>query len=198
MTLPLLQGGRWALINSVTKSELFAITISLAIKQFASINQINIFASIKTLIEEDMNVLKFKKLVESAKVPNKATSGSNGFDLTATSKEWHDEFQAYVYGTGVAVEIPKGYVGLLFPRSSVRKYALAMANCVGVIDSDYRGEMMATFRPTNPYQGKVYNVGDKCCQLVIVPAPEFEIKEVDELSDTERGTKGHGEADANK
>lgn len=193
IALPLLQG---ALINSVTKSELFDTTISLAIKQFASINQINIFASIKTLIEEDMNVLKFKKLVESAKVPNKATSGSNGFDLTATSKEWHDEFQAYVYGTGVAVEIPKGYVGLLFPRSSVRKYALSMANCVGVIDSDYRGEIMATFRPTNPYQGKVYNVGDKLCQLVIVPAPEFEIEEVDELSDTERGIKGHGEADA--
>ena len=60
---------------------------------------------------------------------------------------------------------------------------------------DYRGEIMTTFRPTNPYQGKVYNVGDKLCQLVIVPAPEFEIKEVDTLSDTERGTKGHGEAD---
>ena len=82
-----------------------------------------------------MNVLKFKKLVENAVIPNKATSGSNGFDLTATSKEWHDEFQAYVYGTGIAVEIPKGYVGLLLPRSSVRKYDLIMANCVGVIDS---------------------------------------------------------------
>lgn len=85
---------------------MFDTTVSLVIKQFASINQINIFASIKTLIEEDMNILKFKKLVKSAKVPNKATSGSNGFDLTATSKEWNDEFQAYVYGTGVAVEIP--------------------------------------------------------------------------------------------
>ena len=113
-------------------------------------------------------------------------------------KEWHDEFQTYVYGTGIAVEIPKGYVGLLFPRSSVRKYALSMSNCVGVIDSDYRGEIMATFRLTNPYQGKVYNVGDKCCQLIIVPAPEFEIEEVAELSDTERGTKGHGEADEHK
>ena len=145
-----------------------------------------------------MNILKFKKLVENAVVPNKATSGSNGFDLTATSKEYHDEWQAYVYGTGIAVEIPKGYVGLLFPRSSVRKYALSMSNCVGVIDSDYRGEIMATFRITNPYQGKVYNVGDKCCQLIIVPAPEFEIEEVAELSDTERGTKGHGEADEHK
>ena len=114
---------------------MFAIAISLAIEQFASINQINIFARIKTLIEEDMHVLKVKKLVERAKVPNKATSGSNGFDLTATSKEWHDEFQALVYGTGIAVEIPKGYVGLLLPRSSVRKYDLIMANCVGVIDS---------------------------------------------------------------
>lgn len=145
-----------------------------------------------------MNILKFKKLVENAVVPNKATSGSNGFDLTATSKEYHDEWQAYVYGTGIAVEIPKGYVGLLFPRSSVRKYALSMSNCVGVIDSDYRGEIMATFRLTNLYQGKVYNVGDKCCQLIIVPAPEFEIEEVAELSDTERGTKGHGEADEHK
>jgi len=175
---------------------LFNVTTNLDIKQFASTNQINIFASTKTLIEEDMNILKFKKLVKNAVVPNKATSGSNGFDLTATSKEWHDEFEAYVYGTGIAVEIPKGYVGLLLPRSSVRKYDLIMANCVGVIDSDYRGEIMATFRPTNPYQGKVYNVGDKLCQLVVVPAPEFKIEEVDTLSDTERGTKGHGEADA--
>ena len=175
---------------------MFNVTTNLDIKQFASTNQINIFASTKTLIEEDMNILKFKKLVKNAVVPNKATSGSNGFDLTATSKEWHDEFEAYVYGTGIAVEIPKGYVGLLLPRSSVRKYDLIMANCVGVIDSDYRGEIMATFRPTNPYQGKVYNVGDKLCQLVVVPAPEFKIEEVDTLSDTERGTKGHGEADA--
>lgn len=114
---------------------MFDVAINLTIKQFASINRINIFASIKTLIEEDMNVLKFKRLVENAVIPEKATSGSNGFDLTATSKEWVDEFQAYVYGTGIAVEIPKGYVGLLFPRSSVRKYALTMANCVGVIDS---------------------------------------------------------------
>lgn len=60
---------------------------------------------------------------------------------------------------------------------------------------DYRGEIMATFRLTIPYIGKVYNVGDKICQLVIVPAPEFELEEVDTLSDTERGTKGHGEAD---
>lgn len=63
---------------------------------------------------------------------------------------------------------------------------------------DYRGEVMATFRPTNPFQGKTYNIGDKLCQLIIVPAPEFELEEVDELSYTERGTKGHGEADNGK
>lgn len=63
---------------------------------------------------------------------------------------------------------------------------------------DYRGEIMATFKITNPCQRKaynVYNIGDKCCQLIIVPAPDFELKEVDTLSKTERGTKGHGEAD---
>lgn len=62
---------------------------------------------------------------------------------------------------------------------------------------DYRGEIMATFKPidpNDPFQ-KVYNIGDKCCQLIIVPAPDFELKEVDTLSKTERGTKGHGEAD---
>lgn len=63
---------------------------------------------------------------------------------------------------------------------------------------DYRGEIMATFRLTNPYGEKTYNVGDKLCQLIIVEAPEFELKEVDVLSNTERGTKGHGEADNGK
>lgn len=142
--------------------------------------------------------LKFKKLNEKAVLPNYATNGSAGLDLTATSREWNDKFQAYVYGVGLAVEIPQGYVGLLFPRSSVRKYTLALTNCVGVIDSDYRGEIMATFRLTSPYKPTIYNIGDKCCQLVIVPAPQFEVEEVNELSDTERGTKGHGEADEGK
>lgn len=79
--------------------------------------------------------VKFKKLVPEAKIPAYAKPGDAGLDLTATSKNWSDDFQCFIYGTGLAVEIPKGYVGLIFPRSSIRKYCLALTNCVGVIDS---------------------------------------------------------------
>ena len=91
--------------------------------------------------------VKFKKLVPEAKIPAYAKPGDAGLDLTATSKNWSDDFQCWIYGTGLAVEIPEGYVGLIFPRSSIRKYCLALTNCVGVIDSGYRGEIMCTFRP---------------------------------------------------
>lgn len=142
--------------------------------------------------------LKFKKLDKNAVLPNYATDGSAGLDLTATSMKYDDKLQRFIYGTGLAVEIPKGYVGLLFPRSSVRKYSLSLSNCVGVIDSDYRGEMMATFNTTQTGTGKIYDVGDKCVQLIIIAAPKFEVEEVEELTNTERGTKGHGEADNGK
>lgn len=79
--------------------------------------------------------VKFKKLVPEAKIPAYAKPGDAGLDLTATSKHWSDDFKCFVYGTGLAVEIPEGYVGLIFPRSSIRKYCLALTNCVGVIDS---------------------------------------------------------------
>ena len=79
--------------------------------------------------------VKFKKLVPEAKIPAYAKPGDAGLDLTATSKHWSDDFQCWIYGTGLAVEIPEGYVGLVFPRSSVRKYCLSLTNCVGVIDS---------------------------------------------------------------
>ena len=79
--------------------------------------------------------VKFKKLVETAKCPIKAHPTDAGADLTAVSREWNKEYGCWIYGTGIATEIPKGYVGLLFPRSSIRKYTLAQCNCIGVIDS---------------------------------------------------------------
>ena len=79
--------------------------------------------------------IKFKKLVESAKIPTKAHPSDAGADLTAVSREWNAEHSCWVYGTGIATEIPEGYVGLVFPRSSIRKYGLMQCNCVGVIDS---------------------------------------------------------------
>lgn len=136
--------------------------------------------------------VKFKKLNENAELPKYAKKGDAGLDLKATSREYSKEFECYVYGTGLAVEIPEGYVGLLFPRSSIRKYGVALTNCVGVVDSGYRGEIMLTFRPQSCGTVNNYKVGDKICQLIIMPYPLIKPIEATELSETERGENGHG------
>ena len=88
--------------------------------------------------------IHFKKLDSKAQKPKFGKPGDAGADLVATSREWRTSSQV-VYGTGLAVEIPEGMVGLVFPRSSIRNYDLEMTNSVGVIDSGYRGEIMVTF-----------------------------------------------------
>ena len=137
-----------------------------------------------------MKVL-FKKLVPEAQKPKFGKPGDAGADLVATVA-WATESQI-VYGTGLAVEIPEGMVGLVFPRSSVRNYALSMANSVGVIDSGYRGEIMVTFNiKTSHNTRELYKIGDRIAQLIIIPVPLVQYKEVDELSETQRGIDGHG------
>lgn len=134
--------------------------------------------------------VKFKKLCAEAVEPTKAHPTDAGADLTATSKKWDDEKQCWIYGTGIATEIPDGYVGLIFPRSSIRKYGLALSNSVGVIDSGYRGEIMCSFKPSGTCP--TYNIGDKVAQLIIMPYPEIIYTEVTELTETDRGEGGHG------
>jgi dUTP pyrophosphatase len=135
----------------------------------------------------------FKKLVPYAQKPKFGKPADAGADLVATSIDLSRDGQM-VYGTGLAVEIPEGMVGLVFPRSSVRNTTLSMANSVGVIDSGYRGEIMVTFNMKweQPGQKGVYEVGDRIAQLVIMPVPLTKYVEVDELSETERGIGGHG------
>lgn len=136
--------------------------------------------------------VKFKKLVPEAQPPKFGKPGDAGADLVATSVEERNDHQV-VYGTGLAVEIPEGMVGLIFPRSSIRNYELVLSNSVGVIDSGYRGEIMATFLKGKKHDpDKIYKVGDRIAQLVIMPVPVVRYTEVDELSDSERGTGGHG------
>ena len=141
--------------------------------------------------------VKIKKLTEKAVIPQYAKEGDAGLDLVATSKEYDNQGNV-VYGTGLTMEIPIGYVGLLFPRSSISKYTLNLTNSVGVIDSGYRGEVMCKLKPTAhfiqrdealPYE---YEIGDKIAQLIIMPYPSIEFEEVSELSDSERGTGGYG------
>lgn len=141
-------------------------------------------------------VVKIKKLVENAVIPEYSKPGDAGLDLTAVSKTV-DENNNIVYGTGLALEIPEGFVGLLFPRSSNSKTDLYLTNHVGVIDSGYRGEIMFKFRSvlcsSGQYVcGKDYKIGDRVGQLIIIPFPEVEFKEVQELSVTERNTEGYG------
>jgi dUTP pyrophosphatase len=134
--------------------------------------------------------IQFKKLVTNAITPRFGKPGDAGADLVATSLEERGD-QQVVYGTGLAVEIPEGMVGLVFPRSSVRNYDLVMSNSVGVIDSGYRGEIMVTFNIKNPWH-QIYDIGDRIAQLIIIPVPLVQYKQVDELSETERGKEGHG------
>ena len=144
--------------------------------------------------------VKIKRLSDNAVIPSYAKPGDAGLDFTATSYEYNTKYDCHVYGTGIAVEIPEGYVGLCFPRSSNRKTEAYMCNHVGVVDSGYRGEIMASFknRDMNLSEGvipqlcKPYEVGDRIAQLIIIPYPKIEFVEVDELSTTERGENGHG------
>lgn len=133
--------------------------------------------------------VKVKKLVENAVIPHYAKSGDAGLDLTATSIE--DKGYKIIYHCGLAFEIPQGYVGLVFPRSSNADKDLLLTNSVGVIDSGYRGEVTAVFRKTNPCWRK-YEVGERFAQLVIMPYPQIELEEAEELSETERGAGGYG------
>lgn len=133
--------------------------------------------------------IKFKKLNPNAVTPKQGTSGAAGFDLTAV---WLEATETTLkYDTGIAVEIPPGCVGLVFPRSSVCKTGLSLANSVGVIDSDYRGSISFVFYKPMPCIAP-YLPGDRIGQLVIVPIPEVEYVEVEELSETERGAGGYG------
>lgn len=94
--------------------------------------------------------VKIKKLCKTAVIPSYAKPGDAGMDLVATSRVF-DKYGNVEYGTGLAMEIPEGYVGLLFPRSSISKQDLSLANAVGVIDSGYRGEIKFKFKPTLSY-----------------------------------------------
>jgi dUTP pyrophosphatase len=132
--------------------------------------------------------VKIKKLHPDAVIPKYAKDGDAGMDLTAVDVA-SDE-GTITYKTGIAVEIPRWHVGLLFPRSSVYKTGQTLTNCVGVIDSGYRGEIMMKY--TLSAYGKEYDIGDRIGQLIIMPYPLVEFEEVDNLTSSSRGNGGYG------
>jgi dUTP pyrophosphatase len=136
-------------------------------------------------------MVKVKKLTPEAVVPSYSKVGDAGMDLTITNIKENTSF-SITYGFGIAMEIPKGYVGLVFPRSSVRNQDLILSNCVGVIDSGYRGELQATFKKTQGLDSISYNVGERGAQIIILPYPTIYMTEVPELSKSDRGEGGFG------
>jgi dUTP pyrophosphatase len=135
--------------------------------------------------------VKIKKVHPDAVKPKYANESDAGMDLVATSIIENTSFQI-TYGLGIAMEIPDGMVGLVFPRSSIRNTELILSNSVGVIDAGYRGELQATFNKLNGLDSIAYNVGDRIAQIIIVPHPIVQIVEVDELSESKRGIGGFG------
>lgn len=131
--------------------------------------------------------VKIRRLKEDAVLPRYACVGDAGADVVAISKRVTDKFVEY--GTGLAFEIPESYVMLIFPRSSVSKKDLVLANSVGVLDSGYRGELFIRFQKFGEDE---YEVGDRVAQVMILPYPKVEFEEGEILSDTDRGDGGFG------
>lgn len=170
--------------------------------------------------------VKFKKLTENAVTPKYSRAGDGALDMVCTSIEFTDQY--IEYGTGIALEIPEGYVGLLFPRSSVSNLEIILANSVGFIDHNFRGEIKFRFKkiyhtgdemlhteqcelcegegnvrftdddcPACNGFGEIemyscYEPGDRIGQLFITEREYVEMEEVEELSDTSRGSGGFG------
>lgn len=137
--------------------------------------------------------VKVKKLNEIAIIPKYSKSGDAGMDFTAVGVEYNKDYLSYK--TGLSIEIPEGYVGLLFPRSSNSKKDLILTNSVGVLDSGYRGEIEFRYKYKGHFEknlDNIYAIGDRVGQIIIIPYPQIEFVEVEELSDSERGDNGFG------
>ena len=147
--------------------------------------------------------IKIKKLHPDAVIPTKAHPSDAAYDLTAVSRTF-DEHGNVVYGFGFALEIPEGYAGFIYPRSSICKYDLALTNCVGIVDCSYRGEIYAKFKPAFRFDKDdgiaegccFYNPGDRVAQLIIRKVESVDFTVADTLSDTDRGTGGYGSTGA--
>ena len=144
-------------------------------------------------MEENM-VFKLKKVRPEAQLPQRQTEGAAGYDLCACLEApvTLEPGEGFSFPTGFAAEIPQGLAGLVFCRSGLGvKYGVSLPNCVGVIDSDYRGELIV---PLRNFGDKPYTVqpGERIAQLVIVPVALPRLEEARELSSTQRGTGGFG------
>lgn len=137
--------------------------------------------------------LKLKKLEPRAIIPNYATAGAAAFDLHALESGHVLNGKDAVIRTGLAFEIPEGYVMLVVGRSGHGfKHNVRLANCLGVIDSDYRGEVMVKLVTDSDQTALYFEAGERIAQAMIVPVAQVELTEVEDLSETARGENGFG------
>lgn len=144
-----------------------------------------------SLQESEPVVVLFKRLDPKADDPMRGSRFAAGYDLTAVSVDYDTKTATRCYGTGLAFEIPEGFAGFVFPRSSIFRQGQLLTNCVGVIDSDYRGEVYMRFADRDDCPSE-YRLGDRIGQMIVMPVPKVEYVEAAELSETERGTGGYG------
>ena len=141
--------------------------------------------------------LPIQRLHADAVVPQRAYTGDAGFDLASCERVELGPGERALVGTGLAVAIPEGYAGFVQPRSGLAaRHGLTVVNSPGLVDSGYRGELRVVLLNTDRMEPFVVEPGMRIAQLVVLPIPELELVEVDELPSSERGVRGFGSSAA--
>ena len=144
-----------------------------------------------------MTELPIRRLREDAILPERAYSGDAGLDLAACDRHELGPGERAVVGTGLAVAIPEGFAGFVQPRSGLAaRHGISVVNAPGLVDSGYRGEIRVVLLNTDRREPFVVEAGMRIAQLVVLPVPELELAEVDELPESERGVRGFGSSRA--
>jgi dUTP pyrophosphatase len=137
--------------------------------------------------------LPIRKLRDDAIVPARAYSGDAGLDLSSCERVELAPGARATVGTGLAVAIPEGFAGFVQPRSGLAaKHGITIVNSPGLVDSGYRGELRVVLLNTDAHEAFVVEPGMRIAQLVLVPIPEVEPVQVEELPESERGVRGFG------
>ena len=141
--------------------------------------------------------LPIQRLHPDAVVPQRAYTGDAGLDLASCKRVELGPGERALVGTGLAVAIPEGYAGFVQPRSGLAaRHGLTVVNSPGLVDSGYRGELRVVLLNTDRTEPFVVEPGMRIAQLVVLPVPELELVEVDELPSSERGVRGFGSSAA--
>ena len=141
--------------------------------------------------------LSFRKLRDDAVVPSRAYNGDAGLDLASCERVLLAPGERATVGTGLAVAVPEGYAGFVQPRSGLAsRHGITIVNAPGLVDSGYRGELRIVLLNTDVREAFVVEPGMRIAQLVVLPVPELELVETDELPESERGVRGFGSSRA--